>query len=219
MGNHGQPGPGQARRGAIAVALAALVARGAAAGPPEPAWSGQPIPPATAAAPTGVGPTGIRGLPDWARRALRGDERAVRADTCGADCWLVWAAAVDDSLAGRVVRVSRRRKVVGFAEQYAWVRWEPACADGLVRVLNGLGAARAREALEAVRPRLRPGERVLQVQALGVVRLADGHPVEYGQTDAVGVSLRCADAAGGRELAVERTAAGIVVRERDAGGE
>lgn len=156
-------------------------------------------------------------LPPWAGRVLRGGERVAHVDTCGPNCFLVLAGSPDDSLAGRLVRISRRRGMVAFSEQYTWVASDLACRDGVVPVRLALPPAEARAVLEAVRPHLRAGECVDELQALGSVRLEDGQPVAFGASDAIGVGLR---GPGGdearRQLTVRRTPGGLAVEERRA---
>lgn len=150
-------------------------------------------------------------LPPWTARALRADERVASFDTCGADCYLIFACTGSDTLAGRLIRASRSRKMIAYSEQYAWLRSDLACPGDVVRVRNAIPLTEARAVLDAVRPRLLAGEHVGEIHALGSVHLEDGRLVEYDTSDAIGVSLRCPGATGGRELTVRRTTGGLVV--------
>ena len=92
--------------------------------------------------------TATAGLPKWTGHALRGDERVARFDTCGADCFLVYTCTAADTLAGRLVRTSRRRGMIAYSEQYVWLGSDLACPGEVVRVKNAIPVADARAVLE-----------------------------------------------------------------------
>lgn len=116
-------------------------------------------------------------LPPHLQPALPQGEVVARCEPCGADCFLVFACAADDTTMGRVLRLTGRpgaapRRVA----EGAWVRSDLAGPGGMVRVFGELTPDHARVALGAVRPRVGPREVAREVR-LQSPAAAGGDPV------------------------------------------
>ncbi len=104
-------------------------------------------------------------LPPHLQPALPPGEVVARCEPCGADCYLVFACAADDTTMGRVLRlVGREGTAPRRVAEGAWVRSDLGGAAGIVRATGELTPDHARVALAAVRPRVGPREIVREVR-------------------------------------------------------
>ncbi len=104
-------------------------------------------------------------LPAHLHSALPKGEMVARCESCGSDCFLVFACAAGDTTGGTVLRLAGRAgETPRSVAEGAWVRSDLAGAGGLVRGYGQLTPDQLRAAIEAVRTNLRPRENVRDVR-------------------------------------------------------
>ncbi len=106
-------------------------------------------------------------LPAHLRSVLPKGEVVARCESCGSDCFLVFACSAADTTCGRVLRLAGREgEAPRSMAEGTWVRTDLAGAAGLVRAFGKLTPDQVRAALEAVRTRVRPRENVRDLRLL-----------------------------------------------------